>query len=587
VLTRLPYLLVLAVLLSGARIAHAQELVRVKVEITGLSGDIERNVRLLLPLAIAEEDKQRLPPARIRQLFRSGDHEIALALQPFGLYRPTVRRSLRESPKRWVAHYDIDPGPAVIVRSVDLVFTGEGADAPAFQKARADFPLHPGDSLHHLPYESAKLALIALASDSGYLAAKFDSAAIHVDRVADTAGVVIRFDTGPRYRFGDVTFDQKLLDPHFLYSRVPFKRGDPYQRDKLLHMQQYLADDPYFRVVEVMPHPERAQNLEVPIEVNLGFFPPQAYELGVGYATDNGPRGRAVARFRRLNRRGHHAELELSVSTLQQTLSGRYIIPGVLHPTGALTFLAGYGLLNPQVSSSHTFILEARLTRRRFDWQESISLGWQRTSFTVASDTGAVSMLVGGLSYDRTKSDNNVFPSRGWRARGVVQASGAGLLSDVSFLRLDAGAKVIRSLTPRTRVLVRADAGRVFTTNFHTLPPALRYFTGGDQTIRGYRFESLAPLDAGGNEIGGRVVLAASVESDYRFLERWAIAGFTDAGNATDAFTLHLRQSVGMGLRWISPIGLLRVDAAYTLNPPAYLAGRGRLHFHLVVGPDL
>jgi translocation and assembly module TamA len=160
-------------------------------------------------------------------------------------------------------------------------------------------------------------------------------------------------------------------------------------------------------------------------------------------------------------------------------------------------------------------------------------------------------------------------------------------VSDVTFVRLDAGAKAIQSLTPRMRLIARGDVGKVFTNNFRTLPPSIRFFTGGDQSIRGYRFAELAPRDPAGNVIGGRVVVAASLETDYRFLERWAVAAFTDVGDATEAFTLHLRQAVGIGVRWISPIGLLRVDAAYTLNPPSYLTGTRRLHFHLVVGPDL
>jgi translocation and assembly module TamA len=563
----------------------AQAPAPVKVKIEGVSSTLEQNIRLELPLGRAEAGKEKLPPPRIRQMFRSSDNAIDLALQPFGFYRPVIRKTLTQDGQRWLATYDIKPGPPVIVHSVDVHITGEGASTPGFAKARADFPLHVGDTLQHLPYESAKLALLTLASDSGYLSAKFDTSVIRVDREADTAGVLIRFDTGPRYRFGRVVFRQDVLDTSFLATRIPFKRGTPYRRDKLLEFQNNLAADPYFSVVEVVPHPERADGLEVPVIVTLTPQRPQAYEAGVGYATDNGPRVRGFARLRRINRRGHHAEADLDVSTVQQSASARYVIPAVLNPMGSLTFLAGYALLNPLTSSSHATVVETRLSRQRFGWNETASLGFHRESFVVGADTGVARALLGGLSYDRTRSNNAVFPTRGYRARFGVEGS-AKPLATTSFLRLDAGIKWVRGIGPRTRVLLRGDAGDVLGGDFHALPPSIRFFTGGDQSVRGYRFATLAPRDSAGNVVGGRVYVATSVETDYRFLERWAFAGFTDIGDATSAFTLHLRQAVGVGLRWISPIGLLRVDVAYTLNPPAYLTDK-RFRLHLIVGPDL
>ncbi len=570
-------------LLAAPLAAQAPAPVQVKIE--GVSSTLERNIRLELPLGRAAADKEKLPPPRIRQMFRSSDDAIGLALQPFGFYRPVIRKSLTQDGDRWLASYDIEPGRPVIVRSVQVEIRGDGATAPAFEKSRAEFPLHPGDTLQHLPYESAKLALLTLASDSGYLSARFDTSAIRVDRNADTAGVLIRFDTGPRYRFGEVRFEQTALSPTFLATRIPFKRGRPYRRDKLLELQNNLAADPYFSVVEVVPHPERAVGLEVPIDVTLTMQRPQAYEIGGGYATDNGPRVRGFARLRRLNRRGHHAEADLDVSTVQQSASARYVIPAVLHPMGALTFVAGYALLNPLTSSSHAGVVEARLSRQRFGWNETASFGFHRESFVVGADTGVAKLLIGGLSYDRTRSNNAVFPTRGYRARFGLEGSMKPLATS-TFLRLDAGVKWVRGLGPRTRVLLRGDVGDVLGRDFHALPPSVRFFTGGDQSVRGYRFETLAPRDSAGNIVGGRVYVATSVEMDYRFLDRWAFAGFTDVGDATAAFTLQMRQAVGVGLRWLSPIGLLRGDVAYTLNPPSYLTG-SRFRLHLIVGPDL
>ena len=251
----------------------------VRVEIAGVSGDEARNVKTVLAVARAAESG-KLAPERLRQLHRQADADIRLALEPFGFFRPTVQKSLQEIGGAWVARYTIDPGPAVLVRTVDLRLTGEGAETEAFRKKAADFPLHPGDTLRTLPYETAKLGLLTLATDSGYLDAKFDSSAVLVDRRASTADLVVHFDTGPRFRFGPVTFEQDALAPTLLERRVPFKPGDPYRGDKLLAMQTAIAEDQYFRQIDVIPRRDQASGLEVPIEVKLSPRKPREFQFG-------------------------------------------------------------------------------------------------------------------------------------------------------------------------------------------------------------------------------------------------------------------------------------------------------------------
>jgi translocation and assembly module TamA len=483
-----------------------------------------------------------------------------------------------------VAHYTIAPGPAVRVRKVDIQFTGEGADAPIFRKAVADFPLHQGDTLRHLPYEAWKLAVLTAASDSGYLKAGFDTTALDVNRTESIGDVLVRFSTGPRYRFGPVSFNQTVLDSSFLATRVPFRRGQPFQQQQLLQLQQNLGEDPYFSMVEVVPHPDSAVDLEVPIEVDLSARKPRVYEVGLGYATDNGPRGRLTTTFRRINRKGHYAEAEIIGSINEQSVSTRYNIPAFGNPTGLLTLLAGYAIQNPSgISTSRTFLIGPRLARRRFGWRETFLLNYQRESFGVGVDSGVAKMLLGGASYERTRSDSRIYPTTGVRTRIDVQGAARSLASNVSFLELRASAKAIKALGPRLRFILRAEGGRVLTTEFRQLPPSARFFAGGDQSVRGYQYLSLGETDSLGNVIGGRSIITGSAEADFRFLSRFALALFVDTGNAMERFTLSdLKQGAGAGIRWISPVGLIRVDGAFALSLPGT-----PFRLHLSLGPDL
>jgi translocation and assembly module TamA len=519
---------------------------------------------------------------RAVRLHRTADTDIETALEPFGFYRPRIRKSLRQDGEALVARYAIDPGPAVLLTRVDILLAGDGAGDPAFQEQIESFPLSRGDTLLHLPYEAAKLGLITLAADSGYLDARFDTSLIRVNREESTAEIVLHFVTGPRYRFGPVSFEQSVLDPAFLRTRVPFETGDLYQRDQVLELQASLAEDPYFERVEVIPRPERAESLLVPIDVVLVPRPSQAYEAGLGYGTDNGPRGRALARFRRLNRKGHHAEAELVGSFIERSGSVQYMVPAFGHPKGVLTFLAGYAILNPTTSDSRTWVTSVRLSRPRLGWRETFSLSWQREAFRVASDSATSTLLLPGASWERTRADSRIFPLRGLRTRLDLQGAHDGVLSSASLLRVSANAKLVYGLGERMRALVRGDVGRIFTSQFRELPPTLRFFAGGDQSVRGFGYQSLGPRDPKGKVIGGQNLLVGSLEVDYRIAPRWALAAFTDAGNALADFSLELEQSVGAGIRWVSPIGLLRVDGAIPLTEPG-----APFRFHLSIGPDL
>ena len=555
----------------------------VRVEIAGVSGDEARNVRTVLAIARAAESG-KLAPDRLRQLHRQADADIELALEPFGYYRPVVHKSLQEVGQTWVARYAIDPGPAVLVRTVDLRLTGEGAETEAFRKKAAGFPLHTGDTLRSLPYETAKLDLLTLATDSGYLDARFDSSAILVDRRASTADLVVHFETGPRFRFGPVTFEQDVLDPKLLERRVPFKPSEPYRGDKLLAMQTGLAEDQYFREIEVIPRRDLAQEREVPIEVKLTPKKPREYQFGAGYGTDTGPRGKASVQWHRLNRQGHTAEADLTLAPVEQSISTQYRIPGVFTPTGMLTFLAGYALLNPSVSNSKTILTGARLTRDRFGWRETLSLTYHHEAFGVGVDSGTSNLIIPGASWERTRTNDPLFPSRGWRVRLSLQGSPVG---STSFAQVEVAAKLIESIAPKTRILLRGDVGRTFTNAFRTLPPTIRYFAGGSESVRGYGYLSIGPLDVQGNVIGGRTLEVGSLELDHRIFNRWAIAAFTDVGAALDDFTLSVRQNglqqgVGGGIRWLSPIGLIRIDGAFAVTQPGT-----PFHLHFSMGPDL
>ncbi len=564
---------------AGAQPVAAQD-GRVRVEIEGVDGAARGNVLAVLGLARLGDDV--VGAVRVAQLHDRAPAEIRRALEPFGYYESEVDGTLDFEGGRWMARYRIAPGPSITLRRVAVTVTGPGATDSAFAAGVAAFPLRPGDVLLHVPYEGGKAALVDIAGRRGYLDAVFDTSEIRIDRAEGVADIVVTYATGPRFRFGPVSFAQDVLEVDVLRGLIPFREGDPFDSDRLLELQSSVARTPWFTAVEVVPRRDLADSLHVPIEVALRPLPPQRYLVGFGYGSDTGPRGTFETEFRRVGRSGHRAEGHLRLSAIERAVATQYIMPWAYPNTEVLTLSVGFSSLDTRTSESRKAILGAALGLSRGQWRESWSLSWARESFTIGMDEGVSNLLLAGAAWSRSRADDRLYPTRGNRVRLQVRGAADALLSDVSLVQLEARAAWIASLPWRSRVLVRADAGASWSSEFRDVPATLRYFAGGDQSIRGFGYQTLGPVDDAGSVTGGEYLLVGSFELERRIFERWAVAGFVDAGNAFSRSGLTVETGAGTGVRWLSPVGMIRVDGAFALSR----AGRP-FRLHLRFGPDL
>ena len=571
------YLLTLGLLALPPALSAAA---RVKVEVEGVPRRLAQNIHSALSLEQA--DKDDLTEERIRRLHAEAPAEIGEALQPFGYYRPQVRSELRQEKDRWIAHYEVDPGPPVKIASFDLKITGAGADDPRFQAIAASFPLRQGEILYHPDWEKGKKELVDLAAEEGYLDAAFQANEVRVSMARYQADAVLHYDTGPRYRFGEVRFNQDVLNPGLLEGYVNFKRGEPLDVNKVLELQSSLSDSSYWGRVEVVTRQDQAQGLEVPIDVNLTPSKPMRFSGGVGYGTDTGPRATGAWELRRLNSKGHRALAEIAVSGIERSFKGSYFIPGSYPRTDVLSLNAAYAREDTNSSLSDTGLLGATLTQSRGGWREAYSLNFQRERFTVGLDHGTTNLLVPGASLERVKADDRIYTTNGYRVFFSLQ--GASPLSDAAFLQGSVEGKLIRTLGERHRVIARTQLGYTETNEFRELPPTFRFFAGGDRSVRGFAYQSLGRKDEAGNVIGGEVLAVGSLEYELRLFSKWGAAVFYDTGNASQSFggLGTLARGAGFGLRWRSPIGPIRADVAWALSEPGT-----PIRFHLNIGPDL
>jgi translocation and assembly module TamA len=577
IVTALLCVIALAILAPGAAQAA-----KVHCRIEGVSdGEIVKNIEATLSI-IRDRNRDDLTPERIAQLHGRAPLEIRRAVEPFGYYHPTVDASLTpDGDDHFRARYAIVLGEPVRVQKVSVTLAGEGKDRPPFPRMAADLPLEAGDVLDQRLYEGIKLAFASAAVDSGFLDAAFTTSVIRIHRDQNSADIDLVFDTGRRYYFGPVTFDSTSVDDRVMRAYLTFKPGDPFRYDRLLGFQSALGSTPYFSRVEAVAERDSASGADVPIHVKLSGRRARRFEVGAGYGTDTGPRILLGAEFRRLNRSGHRYSGRVRVSGVELSLSAQYVIPSLYPHKHAYTIGILGARIEPDAYTTDRLAVGPTRSQPRFGALESITLSYEHENYTVGSDDGITDLLVGGLAYRLKRADDDIAPTRGYRFDVGLRGADEALLSSQSFVSFTTSVKMVRALGGRMGLVVRADGGATSTPTFRELPPTVRFFAGGDNSVRGYDYQTLGPLDETGRVIGGPVLLTTSAELQVRLKGKFGLAGFYDAGNAfTHIGSGIMEQGAGAGLRWLSPVGPIRLDLAFPLEHDGY-----RVHF--TMGPEL
>jgi translocation and assembly module TamA len=563
-----------AFLLLGAAPAPAE------TTITGVEGELLANVKAYLD--VDDLDCEAAEPL-VRQALESAADEATEALNAYGYYSPSIETHLDFNEDCWQAVVSIDPGEPVRLRDVDIELSGPAADNAAFQALPANSMLVAGARLDQGAYENLKRGLVDLARNRGYAEARFEASRIDIypdDHVADLS---LHFESGPRYAIGNVTLNEDALDPDFVSAFYDLMPGAPFDNRLLTAAFLGLNNSGYFSSVDVRAMPADPETRTIPVEVDLTAAPRRRVSYGVGFSTDTGPRVRFGRTVRRINRQGHQLSIEGQLSPVVSELTSIYRMPFGDPRFDWINF--NLGAKREETDTSLARSIEAGV-RRVYDrpggWSRTPFLNFVVEDFEVGSQTGRPRLLIPGIDWTRIEGDDALRPDNGSKLDFEARAANEALVSDTSFVQTTARVKWIRSVWEHSRLLFRGAAGYTSANEFERLPPSIRFFAGGDQSIRGFGFESLGPVDENGAVIGGTRLIELSAEYEREIKPRWSIAIFADSGNAFNGRHIDMRTGAGIGARWRSPLGPVRVDIAWPVNDIEHGA---RLHVSL--GPDL
>ncbi|WP_298770218.1 autotransporter assembly complex family protein [uncultured Shewanella sp.] len=584
-----------------------------KLNITGVNKALKKNI---------EAHLGTLPTSSVQRrayLFNAKDN-IDAALQSMGYYHSIIKQKTTQHEKSaWTLNINVTLGEPTRLQWIDIRIQGELLDDPVFNQWLNQLKIRPGDILNQGTYEQMKSQLVSMALARGYFDGKYTQSQIIVNRDLNLAKINLYYQSGDRYRLGNVTFEGSTLEPELLNRLIPFKTGAPYSSSALNQLNQKLLNTGYFSNIQVLPLMSQANSDVIPINVNLSPRPDHSIKLGlgadIGNTTNNNiePRISVTWQTPQINRYGHSQTTTAQWSLNRPKLLTTYSIPLTDPLDDLLKIRFGiirdyYGLTQEystssekyyntgQLDSTQYLIGVARQHRLKDKWVFSYSVEALKEKYNQSNVNYDPQFILFGSSLSKTvRGDSSLDPKSGTMQSYSIAYGDPDLGSTIRLLKMEAKFKWIDTFFTRHRFVSRLDLGINVTddSNLAEISPSLRYFAGGDQSIRGYSYNELGPYidytDSDGNQIrevvGGRYLIVGSLEYQYYFTPSWRGALFVDAGNAYDTSQFDPVVSVGPGIAWISPIGPIRLDLGIGLQKNDTLDRPWRIH--IIMGSEL
>jgi len=287
-----------------------------------------------------------------------------------------------------------------------------------------------------------------------------------------------------------------------------------------------------------------------------------------------------------INSKGHKVGANIDFAQRLQALTTSYKVPLPGTNNRALNFGTAYRDENTATTQSKTTRVAGTLTEQWRGYNRSLGIQFLSGTFEIGDtnkERGSSTLTYLETTLAKKVADDPFAPRRGYSVAYGLRFAPEGLLTDTSFSQATFDWKWIVGLAQRQRLLFRASLGAMLVDDFEKLPPELRFFAGGDRSIRGFDYQQIGSVDAVGNVIGGTKLVVGSAEYERYFLRNWGGAVFVDAGDAFKTGSFNTNVGAGVGLRWRSPVGVVRVDIAKPVHSD--LAHSIRLHISL--GPDL
>lgn len=598
-------LLVFFALLLCTCFAQADE-TRYQVEITApapFKTLLEAHLQI-----IKWRDNPSMTPTEWQRLFSVAPQNIKDILATEGYFSTTITPVLEKTNGVDVAKFNVEIGTPVLIDSVELKFSGainqqlQTKDQSAnSQKIREEWSLVKSQIFRQEDWAQAKRKLLTSLLVERYPNASITNSKASINLALHTATLLVEVDSGAAFQFGSLSISGlERYRNRIVENLNPIKPNTIYSQASLLLFQTRLQESGYFKSVAVTADTKSTniaatkQDLTretlasdaltsddttiniAPIKVTVEENKSIKLGIGAGFSTNTGARTQLTYDDLDLMNRGWRLNSSLKIEQKAQFLGGQIQLPITSKDyrdslVGSLNRTAIEG----QTLSSSIVGVRRTWGPRKFEQYIGTNYLIEQQSVDGGDTT---SKNVGTLSYGITlrHADNDLAPTKGYLFNAQFAAAPLDKLSDGRFLQSYLKTQAYYPITSSTQLIARAEAGMVNGKN--GAPEAFLFRAGGDQSVRGYAFQSLG-IKEGDAIVGAKYLATGSVEVVQWLTGLWGVAAFVDFGNAANRVQdLKPVYGYGLGARWKSPLGPIGADIAYGQATSEY-----RLHFNLGV----
>ena len=536
----------------------------VSFSVSGVSGELLTNVEAHLgSLAV-------IPKKRAFFYIREIKEVTTKALRAYGYYHPKIKVTLPEKDKKedTVVKVEVEQGKPLYIRQSKIEVLGEGVKYKVFEDLLKNTELGSYKILNHGVYEELKNAIHNTALSMGFFDGKFTSKRIMVYQNQNFADIELVYDSGKRYDFGELIMNDETAElykpSHPLQN---FKIGDKFATKKINNFVSSLNQTGYYNSVDVRPVLDKAENFQVPVEMHLERRSNNNMRIGLGYSTDEGPRVLLEWNKPLLNSRGDSLSTLMTLTKITQDAQLVYKIPGENPNLDYFTINAAQTHTDfNDTLSDRTQLAVHYIANQTGRWRRDYALRLEYEDFDQAKEEGRTLNLMPAVSFTRRESSGGYDPTRGYSI--TLEALGAaGAISDNSFVQVKGTYKGLIAPTENTRFLFRLEQGANFGPDAGEVPPSLRFFAGGDNSIRGFGYRDRSAMQPWGGLKGAKYLTVGSAEFQFPMgISNSRLALFCDVGTATDDYKDELMYGPGLGYRFLSSYGIVRVDVAVGLQ---------------------
>ena len=554
----------------------------VRLDGLGAAGDEALLEAFRQQSALEEGNKKAANAAQIDRRARADSELLISLLQAQGYYDAEVEPGIALEGEAIAVSLRATPGPRYTFQAVELPGLAEagGEEAPL----RAAFSVKQGDPVVASEVIAAGIALKVALGEQGFATADVGAQDIVIDHSTATARLVLPVTPGPVARFGAITVSgQPPFSPNHVRRIARFKSGDKFERSEVDDLRRALVATGLVASVETLVVP-RDEGRTVDIEVRLDPAPMRTIAGELGYGTGEGAKVEASWQHRNFFNPEGALTVRGVAGTQEQLASVSLRRSNFRKRDQVLTALISASNVDRQAYSAKTFQLSGGIERQsNFIWQKKWT--WSLGGELVASDerdtveatgeerrrTFFVAALPASLGYDG--SDDLLDPTTGFRLGGRISPELSFQGGTFPYARAQIDASAYRPLSSSVVAAGRVRLGTILGAGRDDIAPSRRFYSGGGGSVRGYGFQQLGPRDIDGDPIGGRSLAEFSLEARVRlkaFGGNFGVVPFVDGGTLSDASFPDIGNwqfGAGIGLRYYSSFGPIRIDVGTPLNP--------------------